>query len=129
MNKATMNHIQHQTVLLRINTFCAALEIKEATARKWLQERRIASVKVGSRAVRIPRSEVGRIIRRGFAQLEFALNRESPIANPEKVPKSENGMGSQNGLRGDAVHRRHIFLYFFISLLAAGDGGRGGPPN
>jgi excisionase family DNA binding protein len=64
--KRTMDRMQHEARLLRVATFCEALEIKEATARKWVQERRIASVKVGSRAVRIPRSEVGRIIREGF---------------------------------------------------------------
>jgi excisionase family DNA binding protein len=57
LNKISMDHIEHQVMLLRIDAFCQALEIKEATARKWVQERRIASVKVGSRAVRIPRSE------------------------------------------------------------------------
>jgi excisionase family DNA binding protein len=66
LNKTTINQIQHQAGLLRIGAFCTALEIKEATVRKWLHERRIASVKVGSRAIRIPRSEVGRIIREGF---------------------------------------------------------------
>jgi excisionase family DNA binding protein len=68
LNKVTVDHIGHEEteMLLRIAAFCEALEIKEATARKWVQERRVASVKVGSRAVRIPRSEVGRIIREGF---------------------------------------------------------------
>jgi excisionase family DNA binding protein len=52
--------------LLRVNTFCDALAIKESTGRKWLLEKRIASVKVGSRLVRIPRSELERILNEGF---------------------------------------------------------------
>jgi excisionase family DNA binding protein len=52
--------------LLRVSTFCDALGIKESTGRKWLLERRISSVKVGSRLVRIPKSELDRIIREGF---------------------------------------------------------------
>jgi excisionase family DNA binding protein len=52
--------------LLRVNTFCDALAIKESTGRKWLTEKRIASVKVGPRLVRIPRSELQRIVDEGF---------------------------------------------------------------
>ena len=52
--------------LLRVNTFCDALAIKVSTGRKWVLEKRIASVKVGSRLVRIPRSELERIVSEGF---------------------------------------------------------------
>ena len=97
-----MNHIQHQTVLLRINTFCAALEIKEATARKWLQERRIASVKVGSRAVRIPRSEVGRIIREGFRPARV----RAQSGKPDCESREGAQIGEWNGFAERAQGRR-----------------------
>jgi excisionase family DNA binding protein len=41
------------------------LAIKESTIRAWLLARRLARVRVGRRAVRIPESEVERIIAEG----------------------------------------------------------------
>jgi excisionase family DNA binding protein len=41
------------------------LSIKESTIRAWLLGRRLARVRVGRRAVRIPASEVERIIAEG----------------------------------------------------------------
>jgi len=42
------------------------LGLKPVTIRQWIAKRKLASVKVGDRAVRIPASEVKRIIERGF---------------------------------------------------------------
>lgn len=42
------------------------LGLKPVTIRQWIAKRKLASVKVGDRAVRIPASEVTRIIERGF---------------------------------------------------------------
>ena len=51
--------------LLRLAAFCTALEIKPATGRMWILQRRVDVVRVG-RAVRIPKSEVARILSEGF---------------------------------------------------------------
>ena len=50
---------------LRVEEFAARLNIKPSTARAWLLRRRIAKIRVGSRAIRIPASEVDRIIAEG----------------------------------------------------------------
>jgi excisionase family DNA binding protein len=51
--------------LLRIEQFAALLNIKESTARAWLLRRRIAKVRIGQRAIRIPATEVARLIDEG----------------------------------------------------------------
>jgi excisionase family DNA binding protein len=61
--------------LLRVSTFCDALGIKESTGRKWLLQKRIASVKLGSRLIRIPKSELQRIVDEGFRPAKDALHR------------------------------------------------------
>lgn len=48
--------------LLTVPEFSQALKVKEATVRKWLLLRRIASVKLGRRLVRIPASELHRLL-------------------------------------------------------------------
>jgi excisionase family DNA binding protein len=42
------------------------LSLKPVTIRQWIAKRKLASVKVGDRAIRIPESEVTRLIERGF---------------------------------------------------------------
>jgi excisionase family DNA binding protein len=42
------------------------LGLKPVTIRQWIAKRKLASIKVGDRAVRIPASEVNKIIERGF---------------------------------------------------------------
>jgi len=42
------------------------LGLKPVTIRQWIAKRKLASVKVGDRAVRIPASEVEKLIKRGF---------------------------------------------------------------
>ena len=51
--------------LLLVPEFSAAVKIKDATTRDWVLKRRIDVVRVG-RGVRIPRSEVTRILNEGF---------------------------------------------------------------
>ena len=64
MKTRDVESTQHQD-LLKVPEFCNPLKIKLATARSWILKRRIAVVKVG-RLVRVPRSELDRIIREGF---------------------------------------------------------------
>jgi excisionase family DNA binding protein len=54
-----------QQNLLAIPDFATALGVTPACIRRWLLERKIASVKVG-RLVRIPADEVDRIVQDGF---------------------------------------------------------------
>jgi excisionase family DNA binding protein len=42
------------------------LGLKPVTIRQWIAKRKLASVKVGDRAIRIPESEVAKLIERGF---------------------------------------------------------------
>ena len=51
--------------LLRIEQFAEMLNIKASTARAWVLSRRIAKVRVGRRAIRIPASEAARLIEEG----------------------------------------------------------------
>jgi excisionase family DNA binding protein len=70
--------------LLRIEDFAAALRVKPACIRRWILERRITSVKVG-RLVRIPSSEVGRIVEKGLRPYQhqggIGCDREGVPAN------------------------------------------------
>lgn len=52
--------------LLRVEEFARGLNIKPATVRAWLLRRRISFVRVSSRAIRIPASEVDRILSEGM---------------------------------------------------------------
>lgn len=52
--------------LLRVEDFAARLNIKPSTARAWLLRRRIAKVRLSSHAIRIPSSEVARLISEGL---------------------------------------------------------------
>jgi excisionase family DNA binding protein len=52
--------------LFKIEDFAAALDVKPSCIKRWILERRIASVKVGRRLVRIPAGEIDRIVRDGL---------------------------------------------------------------
>jgi excisionase family DNA binding protein len=52
--------------LLTAEQFAERLGIKLSTTRAWLLARRISKVRVGRRAIRIPESEVERIVREGM---------------------------------------------------------------
>ena len=54
-----------QKQLLTTAQVAERLAIKESTIRAWLLARRLARVRIGRRAVRIPESEVERIIAEG----------------------------------------------------------------
>jgi excisionase family DNA binding protein len=58
--------IETEERLLRVEEFARRLEIKDSTARAWLLARRVSKVRVGRRSIRVPESEVTRIIREGF---------------------------------------------------------------
>lgn len=51
--------------LLRVNEFAAEVNVTEAAVRRWLLLRRITAVKIG-RAVRIPATEVERLVAEGL---------------------------------------------------------------
>jgi excisionase family DNA binding protein len=50
--------------LLTISEFANALRVKDSCVRRWVGQRKVATVHVG-RLLRIPRSEVDRIISQG----------------------------------------------------------------
>ena len=51
--------------LLRVHEAAAALNLKPSTIRAWIHGRHISVIKVGRRAVRIPQSEILRLIEQG----------------------------------------------------------------
>ncbi len=51
--------------LLRVSEAAELLAVRESTIRAWLLTRRLAKVRLGRRAVRIPATEVERIIAEG----------------------------------------------------------------
>lgn len=51
--------------LLTVDEFADLLRVTSACVRRWLLEKRVASVKIG-RLIRIPHSEVERIVQTGF---------------------------------------------------------------
>ena len=53
--------------LFRVEDAARKLSIKPGTMRRWIFDRKIAVVRVGTRAVRIPASEIERIILEGTA--------------------------------------------------------------
>jgi predicted site-specific integrase-resolvase len=55
------------TKFYRPSAFAAILDIKPATVRRRIADGSIAAVRLSSRAIRIPESEVLRIQREGFA--------------------------------------------------------------
>ena len=63
---STPNQSHTDSDFLTVAEFCDCLGIKQATGRKWVFERRVSIVKVGSRLVRIPRSELDRVVKEGF---------------------------------------------------------------
>ena len=52
--------------LLRIDEAAAALNLKPSTLRAWVLHRKILITRIGSRAVRVPESEVLRLISEGL---------------------------------------------------------------
>jgi excisionase family DNA binding protein len=54
-----------EVVLLRVPQVAESLGVTEACIRRWILERKIATVKLG-RLIRIPGSEIARLIDAGF---------------------------------------------------------------
>ena len=57
-----MNETSH---LLTVTEFAAALRVKPSCIRRWIAERKLTTIHVG-RLIRIPRTEVDRIMRQGL---------------------------------------------------------------
>ena len=55
-----------EETLLTAAEFARRMNIKEATVRSWLLRGKLAKVKIGTRLVRIPSTEVDRVICEGF---------------------------------------------------------------
>lgn len=60
--------MQHQieVELLTVPEAAQRLRLRESTIRAWILRRRLSRIRVGARAVRIPASEIDRIIAEGF---------------------------------------------------------------
>jgi excisionase family DNA binding protein len=52
--------------LLTVREFARALGLRDSTGRAWVLRRKVAYVKVGARAIRIPQSEIQRFLNAGF---------------------------------------------------------------
>jgi excisionase family DNA binding protein len=52
--------------MLTVRQCAEILAVKESTIRAWLLHRKLAKVRVGARAIRIPVAEVERLIEAGF---------------------------------------------------------------
>ncbi len=52
--------------LLRVRQFAEAANLREATVRSWVLYRKIAVIRLGGRAIRIPKSELTRLINEGM---------------------------------------------------------------
>ncbi len=52
--------------LMTVAGFAAAAALGTPTVRRWIAQRRIASVRLGSRAVRVPMSELDRLASEGL---------------------------------------------------------------
>ena len=61
--------------LLRVEEAAEALAIRPSTVRAWILARRLATVKVGERAVRIPEGAVLRIIEEGTRPARKVMRR------------------------------------------------------
>lgn len=68
--------------LLTAAEVAARLAMKESTIRAWLLARRLAQVRVGRRAIRIPASEIKRIIAEGTVPVRRSQSSRS-ISEPE----------------------------------------------
>ena len=51
--------------LLRVSQFAECGNIRESTVRAWLLRGKISFVRLGGRAIRIPRSELDRLVSEG----------------------------------------------------------------
>jgi excisionase family DNA binding protein len=79
--------------LFRIAEAAELLAVKESTIRAWISARRISRVSIGRRAIRIPASEIERIIAEGRCQPNNAKhdipNDDGPKAVSRKPDPAE----------------------------------------
>ena len=54
------------TRLLTVPEVATQLAVQPCTIRKWINQRRLAVVRVGQRAIRVQQADVDQIIREGF---------------------------------------------------------------
>jgi len=52
--------------LLTVPEVATQLAVKPCTIRKWINQRRLAVVRVGQRAIRVKQADVDQIIREGY---------------------------------------------------------------
>jgi excisionase family DNA binding protein len=70
------------TVMLRVEQAAERLGIQPATIRSWILSRRIGYVRIGRRAVRIPESEIIRIIQAGTVEPKSSASKRARNAKP-----------------------------------------------
>ena len=68
--------------LNRVDEACAKLNIKEPTLRRWILLRKVTYVKIG-RSVRIPESEINRIIVEGTVKMREPHSNGQPTSEGE----------------------------------------------
>jgi excisionase family DNA binding protein len=68
-------------LMLKIPEAAERLGIQASTLRNWIMKRKIGYTRVGSRSVRIPLSEVERILADGFVPAKTAKRRPSAAGN------------------------------------------------
>ena len=64
------NEIPYYASMLTVEAFAASLDVKPDTVRRWIARRRLAHVKIGQRCIRIPQSELDRIIEQNMIPVE-----------------------------------------------------------
>ena len=74
--------------LLTVDNFAAALGVSRACIRRWVLERRITTIKVGRRLVRIPAREVDRILRVGLRPAKASRTQSQLSCEGEHETKS-----------------------------------------
>lgn len=57
-----MRNVREKSELLRVEEAADFLNVKPSTIRAWLLHRKIASVRVGGRSVRIPRAALEKLV-------------------------------------------------------------------
>jgi excisionase family DNA binding protein len=69
--------VTEESLLLRVPEAARLLGIQETTLRAWLLARRVSRVRLGSRCIRVPASEVHRLIREGTIPARGQPKREA----------------------------------------------------
>ena len=75
------------TNLLSVDQFAQALGVTQACIRRWLLERKINSIKLG-RLIRIPGTEVQRLINSGYRPARIRTSSSGKTRTPENSENS-----------------------------------------